>query len=422
MRSVLAIGSSGSALNCLCLVYLNSFFFRMKKKVDSRVRQLVESCVASRERCFFVIVGDRAREQVVNIHYLLSKLTAPKPSVLWCYKKELGFSSHRRKRQKQLQKKISRGVYDPNVDDPFELFVSSTEIRYVYHKDTQQILGQTFGMCVLQDYESLTPNILCRTVETVKGGGIICLLLHSFSSLQQLYSLSMDIHQRYKTEAFSDVYPRYTERFLLSLVSCRRCLILDDELNILPVNGSSHQTCPDAEVLKQQQQDQEQLQQIKDKVQHAPPLDSLVRLCVTKDQANAVLAFLDCLCNCKSFRTRGVSSEAAAGASHKASDGYQTVALTAGRGRGKSAALGLAVAAAVALDVGSIFICAPSAENVQTLFEFIQKVISKKHLCLSSTDGGQDAVSYLDKTKAARREQRHHQVLTRKLLLPLGMN
>ncbi|CDJ44324.1 UPF0202 family protein, putative, partial [Eimeria tenella] len=54
-------------------------------------------------------------------------------------------------------------------------------------------------------------------------------------------------------------------------------------------------------------------------------------------------------------------------------EGYQTVALTAGRGRGKSAALGLAVAAAVSLGVSSIFICAPQAENVQTLFEFVQK-------------------------------------------------
>ena len=32
------------------------------------------------------------------------------------------------------------------------------------------VLGQTFGMCVLQDFEALTPNILCRTIETVEGG------------------------------------------------------------------------------------------------------------------------------------------------------------------------------------------------------------------------------------------------------------
>lgn len=62
----------------------------MKKKVDSRVRILVENAAALRQRAFFVIVGDRGRDQVVNLHYMLSKITTRKPSVLWCYKKELG--------------------------------------------------------------------------------------------------------------------------------------------------------------------------------------------------------------------------------------------------------------------------------------------------------------------------------------------
>jgi N-acetyltransferase 10 len=32
------------------------------------------------------------------------------------------------------------------------------------------VLGRTFGMCVLQDFEALTPNVLARAVETVAGG------------------------------------------------------------------------------------------------------------------------------------------------------------------------------------------------------------------------------------------------------------
>jgi hypothetical protein len=50
--------------------------------------------------------------------------------------------------------------------------------------------------------------------------------------------MSMDAHARFRTEAHSDVQPRFNERFLLSLASCTACLVLDDELNILPV--SSH--------------------------------------------------------------------------------------------------------------------------------------------------------------------------------------
>lgn len=51
-------------------------------------------------------------------------------------------------------------------------------------------------MCVLQDFEALTPNLLARTVETVEGGGLVVLLLRSVNSLKQLYTMSMDVHQR----------------------------------------------------------------------------------------------------------------------------------------------------------------------------------------------------------------------------------
>jgi N-acetyltransferase 10 len=43
-----------------------------------------------------------------------------------------------------------RGLLDAEKEDPFSLFVSSTNIRYCYYHDTQNILGNTFGMCVLQ--------------------------------------------------------------------------------------------------------------------------------------------------------------------------------------------------------------------------------------------------------------------------------
>lgn len=36
----------------------------MRKKVDSRIRTLVENCVALRQRSVFVIVGDKGRDQV----------------------------------------------------------------------------------------------------------------------------------------------------------------------------------------------------------------------------------------------------------------------------------------------------------------------------------------------------------------------
>jgi len=66
---------------------------RMKKKIDSRIKTLIENGVTSNHRSLFVIVGDKGRDQVVNLHYMLTKAAVKKrPSVLWCYKKELGFS------------------------------------------------------------------------------------------------------------------------------------------------------------------------------------------------------------------------------------------------------------------------------------------------------------------------------------------
>lgn len=123
-----------------------------RKKLDARIPALINAGVAAGTRSLFVLVGDHGRDQVVNLHFLLSKARhTARPSVLWCYKKELGFSSHRKKRMKQIKKEVQRGLRDPDAaEDPFELFVSSTDIRYAYYKESHKILGNTYGMCVLQ--------------------------------------------------------------------------------------------------------------------------------------------------------------------------------------------------------------------------------------------------------------------------------
>ena len=65
----------------------------VKKKIDSRVKALIEQAVHARQRGVIVLVGDRGRAQVANLHYILSKSQVKsRPNVLWCYKKELGFS------------------------------------------------------------------------------------------------------------------------------------------------------------------------------------------------------------------------------------------------------------------------------------------------------------------------------------------
>uniref|UniRef100_W5M4W5 RNA cytidine acetyltransferase n=1 Tax=Lepisosteus oculatus TaxID=7918 RepID=W5M4W5_LEPOC len=326
-----------------------------RKKVDNRIRVQIENGVAQHHRTLFVVVGDHGRDQVVILHHMLSKATVKaRPSVLWCYKKDLGFSSHRKKRMRQLQKKIKTGTLNLKQDDPFELFVAATNIRYCYYNETHKILGNTYGMCILQDFEALTPNLLARTIETVEGGGLIVILLRTMNSLKQLYTMTMDVHARYRTEAHQDVIGRFNERFILSLTSCKNCVVIDDQLNVLPVSSHIANIKPVPPKIQEDSlspQEQE-LKELKESLQDTQPVGVLVDSCKTLDQARAVLKFIEAISE-KTLRS--------------------TVALTAARGRGKSAALGLAVAGAVAFGYSNIFVTSPSPDNLHTLFEFIFK-------------------------------------------------
>ncbi|XP_026167756.1 RNA cytidine acetyltransferase isoform X1 [Mastacembelus armatus] len=327
----------------------------VRKKVDNRIRVQIENGFALQHRTLFVVVGDRGRDQVVILHHMLSKAAVrARPSVLWCYKKDLGFSSNRKKRMRQLQKKIKTGTLNLNQDDPFELFIAATNIRYCYYNETHKILGNTYGMCVLQDFEALTPNLLARTIETVEGGGIVVILLRTMNSLKQLYTMTMDVHARYRTEAHQDVVGRFNERFILSLASCKNCVVIDDQLNILPI--SSHMANIKPAPPKTQEDGlsprEQELKNLKESLQDTQPVGVLVDCCRTMDQAKAVLKFIEAISE-KTLRS--------------------TVALTAARGRGKSAALGLAVAGAVAFGYSNIFVTSPSPDNLHTMFEFIFK-------------------------------------------------
>lgn len=72
---------------------------------------------------------------------------------------------------KQLQKKIKTGTLNLNQDDPFELFIAATNIRYCYYNETHKILGNTFGMCVLQVRNSCSVYRLQMERDTQTDGG-----------------------------------------------------------------------------------------------------------------------------------------------------------------------------------------------------------------------------------------------------------
>jgi N-acetyltransferase 10 len=123
----------------------------MRKKVDERIRTLIENGVKLRHRSMFVIIGDKSRDQIVNLHHMLSKAVIKcNPSVLWCYKDKLDISSHKQKRSKQLKRLRERGQLDPEKLDAFSRLLDVGRVTHCLYKDSERILGNTFGMCILQ--------------------------------------------------------------------------------------------------------------------------------------------------------------------------------------------------------------------------------------------------------------------------------
>ncbi|KAK2980376.1 hypothetical protein RJ640_014549 [Escallonia rubra] len=284
----------------------------MRKKVDERIRTLIENGVKTKHRSMFVVIGDKSRDQALLSPNFTG--TRTRTFMLWWLS-----SIHKKKRAKQVKKLMQRGLLDPE-----------------------------------KDFEALTPNLLARTVETVEGGGLIVLLLRSLSSLTSLCTMVMDVHERFRTESHTNATGRFNERFLLSLGSCKSCVVMDDELNILPLSSHMKLISPvavkeDSEGLSEAERD---LKNLKEQLNDDFPVGPLIKKCSTLDQGKAVITFLDAILD-KTLRS--------------------TVALLAARGRGKSASLGLAIAGAVASGYSNIFVTAPSPENLKTLFEFVCK-------------------------------------------------
>lgn len=162
---------------------------------------------------------------------------------------------------------------------------------------------------------------------------------------------------------------RFNERLVLSLAECPACILMDDEMNILPTSSHVRAIKPlpldadGAPVDLPGRGAAEELKALVATLEDTQPAGALTATCHSLDQAKAVLTFLDAASE-KLLRT--------------------TVALTAARGRGKSAATGLAIAGAIALGYSNIFVTAPSPENLRTLFEFVFKGLDaleyKEHL------------------------------------------
>ena len=168
----------------------------------------------------------------------------------------------------------------------------------------------------------------------------------------------MDVHDRYRTEKNKDIEPRFNERFILSLTSCKNVLAVDDELNLLPITDNMKNMVIQEKTIDEEEENifiskrEKELNDLKKSLQTKNPIGPLLNLCKTVDQAKAIMLLID------------IISE---------KNPKNTVSLTSGRGRGKSSSMGLAVAGGVVYGYSNIIITAPSPENLKTFFEFLIK-------------------------------------------------
>lgn len=319
----------------------------IRKKIAPEIREVIENGEENNHRSFIIMIGAKGVSQVPSIHGILAKIKKDHsiPTILWCYKDKLSFSSNDRKRGKQFKSLQTKGLLIEEVANSFQLFMHSNKIRFCKYDETHKILGQTFDMLVLQDFNALRPNYLARTIETVRGGGVILLLLDKMQNLEDLHRVSMSYHNGMRDNVFGKTSSRFNNRFILSIKNCGNCICIDDEFNLLPFVTSKPS-------IKSYQHDNTELDNIKSSMNDVENIGPIVNQTVTIDQARTLLHLIDII---------------------QAQQLDKVVGITASRGRGKSTSMGLALAFAVAAGYSNIFVTAPSIENLKTLFEFVLK-------------------------------------------------
>ncbi|KAF7674347.1 RNA cytidine acetyltransferase, partial [Astathelohania contejeani] len=254
--------------------------------------------------------------QIPNIYYLLSKYRREGIlDILWLYKKPIIESKTKKKGKKT---------------DILESFFETVDISRVYYEESDRVLGNTYGMLVIEDFEGMTPNILAQSIETVKGGGIIAILLK-----KNMESYEMDIYNKYGNK--DEIIPRFNTRLYKSLINSKFTIVLNDSLDVLSYNPNK----------------KEKSMKIDNPSNIIGNNGGIVNIGINDEQRNIIKEFIEII------NTR--------------SDDKRIISLTAARGRGKSAVMGLIVANAIDLNYSTIRIASPRIENVRTLFNFIKK-------------------------------------------------
>ncbi|ADM12350.1 putative P-loop ATPase/acetyltransferase fusion [Encephalitozoon intestinalis ATCC 50506] len=309
---------------------------------DRGIQNFFEENGRRNHRSFVILLGENGKAQIPAIHRILQGHTnGSVESIVWCHKNEVTRKTGQRVSGKRQKKRIE----EEESQDDLALFIRARDIEFIEYRESERILGRTVDMLILQDFEALSPNLIATSMETVRGGGAIVLLLDTAHSIETLISHKTDLHEK-----IGEFEPRYNKRLFKSLISSNFALFLDDKLNVLDCMNS-----PKDKNLKVSKDKYEE--------QYDPDSEVLKSLGKTRDQIYIIEEIF------KALESRA---------------GKTVFSITASRGRGKSAALGISIAKAISLGLLSVYIASPAIENVKTVFLFLitglEKLGYKKYI------------------------------------------
>lgn len=310
----------------------------MNNETTIILKKILKFCAKNKFRSIILLTGNENKFIIENIHYLWIKSSSIKKSpILWCYRN-----------QSKKSKKTLNSIENSKKKNSNKNF----NINYCYYGETQKILGNSYGMCILEDFELVTPNILARIIETIEGGGIIILSIETTNSIKNLKKFSSNLKENRSSHFFPTLTNRFLKNLIFSVLECPSFVHLSEVKMVSKRNFKIiHQGNLGKIFLDPKVQEKKKLyNEIISNTNNMEPLTSLLAKTKTFDQARALLSLTEVISN---------------------KDFYSTMILTSSRGRGKSAVIGLAVAGAISYGISNIFVTSANPGNLNCFFAFL---------------------------------------------------
>jgi N-acetyltransferase 10 len=318
--------------------------------------QVFDQQVKNNHRTIFIVIGEGSKYQIPVLHEKLSKISSV-GSIIWFYKNAETYMDREAKKIKIAEE-----------DSEFFKWIKTHDPEYISYRESNRVLGRTCDMLILQDFEALTPNMIACSMETVRGGGSIVLLLDREKSINEIINKKSDLVE--EMSSYDKPTPRFNRRIFKSLTQSSNAIFLDSKLRVMDITKEIN--------IKNT---------VKKPVKNLPDQDEtppLLKMCKTFDQFQVLKGLI------------ALTEDAEASIS----------SVIASRGRGKSVALGLAISNSLDKNYSNIAISALFLENVQEIFNFILKGLNTlgyrkitDYKAIYSFEGKKRLISRIEVTK-----------------------